>query len=149
MIFDRAEMFSNAQAITATGASTNVLDAGATGTVFGAAAALTRDLGKGTPIPLAIRVVQNFNNLTSLTIAYQVSDDAAFTTPVTVVTSPAYTLAQLNASGASGVHIQPDSVPAGANKRYHRLLYTVAGTAPTLGQITAGLVMSNQTNAQY
>ena len=145
MILDRAEMFSNAQAVTATTASTNVLDTGATGTTYGGAAALIRDLGKGTPVPLAIRVVQNFNNLTSLTIAYQVSDDAAFTTPVTVIQSPAYTLTQLNA----GTHLVPDMVPAGANKRFHRLLYTVAGTAPTLGQITAGLSMGNQTNAQY
>ncbi len=142
MILDRSELFSSAQAITATAASTNVIDTGATGTVYLAAAALNRDLGKGTSVPIAISVVQNFNNLTSLTIAYQVSVDAAFTSPVTVITSPAYTLAQVN----SGINLQPTEVPINANLRYHRLLYTVAGTAPTLGQITAGYAMALQTN---
>jgi len=145
MIFDRTELFSSAQAITGTAASTNVLDTGATGTVYGAAAALRRDLGKGIPLPLAIRVVQSFNNLTSLTITYEVADDAAFSTnKTTVFTSPAYALADM-ASGAR--YLLPDSVPIEANRRYHRLLYTVAGTAPTLGQITAGIVDGQQTNS--
>lgn len=145
MIFDRTELFSDSQAITATTASTNVLDTGGTGTVYGAAAALRRDLGKGTPIPLAIRVVQSFNNLTSLTITYEVADDAAFSTnKTTVFTSPTYALADL-ASGAR--HLLPDFVPVTADRRYHRLLFTVAGTAPTLGKITAGIVAGNQTNA--
>lgn len=142
MILDRSEMFSNAQAITATAASTNVLDTGATGTVYFAAAALARDLGKGGGVPIAISVVQNFNNLTSLQISYQVATDAAFTTPVTVISSPAYTLAQLN----SGINLQPTETPINANLRYHRLNYTVVGTAPTLGQITAGFAMAVQTN---
>ena len=144
MIFDATEQFSNAQAITATAASTNVIDTGATGTSYGAAAAHRRDMGKGTAVPLAIRVVQSFNNLTSLTITYEVADDAAFSTnKTTVFTSPTYTLAQL-ASGAA--HLLPDFIPVGADRRYHRLLYTVAGTAPTLGQITAGIVAGQQTN---
>lgn len=143
MIFDRAETFSNAQAITATTASTNVIDTGQPGQVYLAATALARDLGKGVSVPLAIRVVQNFNNLTSLQISYQVATDAAFTTPVTIIQSPAYTLAQLN----GGAFINPDRVPSGANLRYHRLLYTVTGTAPTLGQITAGFTMADQTNS--
>lgn len=144
MIYDSTELFSDKQAITATGASTNVWDTGATGTVYGAATALRRDMGKGTEVELGIRVVQSFNNLTSLTISYQVADDAAFTTNVTtVISSPAYTLAQL---AAGAVHVLPDQIPVGADRRYHRLLYTVAGTAPTLGQITAGVVAANQTN---
>lgn len=144
MIFDLTEQFSNAQAVTATAASTNVLDTGNPGTVYGAAAALRRDLGKGTKVPLAVRVVQSFNNLTSLIITYEVADDAAFSTnKTTVFTSPTYVLADL----ATGAHLLlPDQVPVEANRRYHRLLYTVAGTAPTLGQITAGIVADNQTN---
>ncbi len=143
MILDLNELFSSAQAITATAASTNVIDTGAPGTVYGAASALTRDLGKGNPVPLCIRTVQAFNNLTSLQIKYQMATDAAFTTPVDVIISPAYTLAQLTA----GVHLLPDMVPGGANLRYHRLNYIVVGTAPTTGQITAGFSMGNQTNS--
>jgi hypothetical protein len=145
MIFDRTELFSNAQAITATAASTNILDTGATGTVYGAASALRRDLGKGIPIPLAIRVVQSFNNLTGFQISYQVADDAAFSTNLTTVfVSPTYTLTQMATGGA---YLLPDSIPVEANRRYHRLYYTITGTAPTTGQITAGVVDGIQQNA--
>lgn len=144
MIFDRTECFSIAQAVTASTASTNVIDTGATGTIIGATTALIRDLGKGNPLPLRIGVVQSFNNLTGLQIAYQVADDAAFLQNVTTVAqSPVYTLAQAQAGGA---HLLPDSSPVGANRRYHRLYYTVTGTAPTLGAITAGFVAGLQTN---
>lgn len=144
MIFDRTEQFSDRQAITATTASTNVYDTGASGTVYGHATSLRRDMGKGNELPLAIRVVESFNNLTSLAISYQVADDAAFTQNLTTVQGPqVYTLAQLQAGAA---HVLPDEIPVGADRRYHRLLYTVAGTAPTLGRITAGIVAANQTN---
>lgn len=144
MIFDRTELFSSAQPITATTASTNVFDSGAPGSVYGAAAPLRRDLGKGTPLPLAIRVTQAFNNLTGFQIAYQVADDAAFSQNVTTVSqSPVYTLAQVQ---PGAVTLQPDSVPVDANRRFHRLFYTVTGTAPTTGQITAGFVAGTQTN---
>lgn len=144
MIFDRTELFSDRQPVTATTASTNVWDTGATGTVYGAASPLRRDMGKGEEAPLAIRVVESFNNLTSLTVGYQVADDAAFTqNATTVLTGGPYTLAQLQ-SGAA--HILPDEIPIGADRRYHRLFYTVTGTAPTLGRITAGITAGNQTN---
>jgi hypothetical protein len=35
-------------------------------------------------------------------------------------------------------------VPVGVNERYVRLNYTVTGTAPTLGKITAGVVAAHQ-----
>lgn len=144
MITDLTTLFSNAQAITATANSTNILDLGAPGTIPGpGGTALVRDVGKGEPIPLLVTVVQSFNNLTSLTISLQVATDTAFTSPVTVDVSPTYALADL-AVGAR--YLLPDSIPVGSNLRYMRLVYTVAGTAPTTGQITAGLVMGRQTN---
>ncbi len=145
MIFDRTELFSSAQPITGTTASTNVIDTGSSGVVLNSTAALLRDLGKGNPLPLRISAVQSFNNLSGMQISYQVADDAAFTQNVsTVAQSPTYTLAQMQSGGA---HLQPDSAPVGANRRYHRLLYTVTGTAPTLGAITAGFVAGIQTNS--
>ncbi|WP_203309771.1 Bbp16 family capsid cement protein [Sphingomonas beigongshangi] len=144
MIFDRTELFSDRQPITATTASTNVWDTGATGTVYGAASPLRRDMGKGNELPLAIRVTESFNNLTNLTVGYQVADDAAFTQNLTtVITGGPYTLAQLQAGAA---HILPDEVPVSADRRYHRLYYTVTGTAPTTGRITASITAGNQTN---
>ena len=141
MIMDRTLLFSDRQAITATATSTNLVDLGATGTVYGASAPMVRDVGIGEAIPLHCGVTESFNNLTSLTISIEVDDNAAFTSARTVFTSPAYTLAQL-ASGKT--KLLPQTLPVGTNERYVRLRYTVAGTAPTLGRITAGVTMGNQ-----
>lgn len=144
MIMDLTSLLSNAQAVTATSFSTNILDLGQPGTVYNAGAAPKRDIGKGTRIPFAIRVVQAFNNLTSIVVTMEVADDAAFTTNLTTVfTSPTYALADLQPGARQ---ILPDEIPVGANRRYLRLKYTMAGTAPTVGQITAGVSMGDQTN---
>lgn len=141
MIFDRTLLFSNAQAITATAPSTDIVDLGATGTVYGAASALIRDIGKGECVPLLIQVVEAFNTLTSLTVTVQCDDNAAFSSPkdVLTVTLP---LASLTA----GRTMPMMAIPAGVNERYMRLNYTVTGTAPTLGKITAGVVAGVQTS---
>lgn len=143
MIMDRTSLFSEKQAVTASAASTNLVDLAPLGTIYGASAPLIRDIGKGTDVPLFCGVVQSFNNLTSLTIAVQTDDNAGFASPKTVWTSPAYTLAQL-ATGAE--YLLPENIPTGTNERFVRLFYTVAGTAPTLGQITAGVVMDRTSN---
>jgi hypothetical protein len=143
MIFDATTLFSNAQAITATAASTNIIDLGATGTIYGAAAAQTRDVGKGKSVPMRASVTESFNNLTSLTISIETDDNAGFASAKTVWTSVAYTLAQLQVGAQL---LLPDDLPVGTDERYLRLKYTVAGTAPTLGKITAGVTAGNQTN---
>lgn len=141
MIFDKQTMFSDGQLITATAPSTNIIDLGATGTPYGSTVALVRDIGKGDcKIPLAVLVVAAFNNLTSLTVAVQVDDNAGFATPKTVA-SRTYALAEL-----VGELQFPDSFVEGTDERYVRLLYTPAGTAPTTGAITAGVVAGRQTN---
>jgi len=143
MIQDLTAMFSVAQPVTASTASTNTVDLKATGTVYGAAAPIGRDIGKGQTVPLRCVAVESFNNLTSLTIAIQTDTTAAFSAPVTVFTSPAYSLADLQ-TGAR--FLLPDSVPVGARQQFMRLFFTLAGTAPTTGKITAGVTMGNQTN---
>ena len=134
MIFDRQTLFSNAQAITATAQSTDQIDTGPI--------ARSRDIGRGAEIPLRIQVTETFNNLTSLAIAYQVADDTAFSVNLTTVWTTTVLLAGLTA----GAVIVPDELQRGSNRRYHRLLYTVTGSAPTTGRITAGLTMGNQSN---
>jgi len=143
MIFDNTLLFSDAQAITADAGSTNTIDLGATGTPFGASAALVRDIGKGCKIPLSISVVEAFNNLTSIEISLQVDDNSGFASPKTAARSAVIVLADLTA----GKQIDfPDYIPQGANERYLRLYYDITGTAPTTGKITAGVVASRQTN---
>lgn len=145
MIMDRTLLFSDKQAITADAASTNVVDLGATGTVYGSASPMVRDIGPGTQIPLIVTVTETFNNLTSMAILVQVDDNSSFSSATTVYTSPAYTLAQL-ATGAK--YLLPDWLPVGTNERYVRLYYDITGTAPSTGKVTAGVTAGNQTNTR-
>lgn len=135
MIFDQQTLLSDAQAITATAASTHVLDLGPI------KSGIVRDIGKGKQIPLLVQVVEAFNNLTSLAVALQVDDNEAFSTPKTVW-SQTVVLADLKA----GKVVVPEFIPRGTDERYMRLHYTVTGTAPGTGKITAGVTLGNQSN---
>lgn len=140
MIFDNTLLFSDGQAITATAASTNVVDLGATGTTW-AGQTLGRDIGKGARIPLSITITEAFNNLTSLTIALQSDDNSGFSS-AKVVVDQVIVLADLTL----GKQIDfPNYIPQGANERYLRFNYTVTGSAPTTGKVTAGVVAARQT----
>ena len=127
MIFDSTSLFSSAQAITASAASSNVIDLGQPGTVFGAATPLARDIGKGAEVPIGLRVVESFNNLTSLTVTVETDDNAGFTSPTAVFTSIAYPLADL-ASGAR--HLLPDEIPVGV-KNGANILAGIPGAMDT------------------
>lgn len=141
MIFDKTLLFSEAQAVTATAASTNHIDLGAMGTVHGAAAALSRDAFKSVEVPLLVQVVEAFNNLTSLKIDIELDSTETFT-PDKTITLGTFTLAELTA----GFQVPWKLLPQGVNLRYAQLKYTVTGTAPTTGKITAGVVAGVQTN---
>jgi len=142
MIFDKTLLLSDAQAVTADAASTNVIDLGATGTIYGATGAMTRDIGKGKPIPLLIQVVEDFDNLTTLEIKLQVDSVENFASPKQVATTGAIALADL----VAGAIMNLEFIPRGADERYLRLYYDVTGTAPTAGKMTAGVTMGNQSN---
>lgn len=142
MIFDKTTMFSEAQAVTVTAPSTNTIDLLPTGRVYGAAANLVKDVGKGQPLKMHVQVVQTFNNLGTLTIEVQCDTADTFGSPKTVL-SQTIALADL----VAGKTFSLMHVPAGVDERFLRLNYVVAGgTTPTTGKITAGLVMASQTN---
>ncbi|ENJ8541417.1 hypothetical protein AB2M82_002778 [Raoultella planticola] len=130
MLLDQQALFSAAQAITASAASTNVIDTGS-----------NKDVGKYGNIPLLIQVTEAFNNLTSLTVTVQTDDNSAFGSPTDVLTMtiPA---ASLVPGYKSPVITLPMKM-----ERYIRLNYTVTGTAPTTGKVTAGITGGVQTNA--
>lgn len=130
-IMDVQALFSDNQAITATAASTNVIDTGN---------GLGSDAGFGTPIPVLVQVTQDFNNLTSLTVALQTADNTGFSSPVTVF-SETVPLASLKA----GRRVALKTIPYNTRGRYWRLNYTVTGsTAPTAGRVTAGITLGNE-----
>ena len=130
MLLDQQALFSAAQAITATAASTNVIDTGS-----------NKDVGKYGDIPLLIQVVEGFNNLTSLTVTVQTDDSSAFSSAADVL-SMTIPLASLVLGYKSPVITLPMKM-----ERYIRLNYTVTGTAPTTGKVTAGITGGVQTNA--
>ncbi|ENT4334822.1 hypothetical protein HV234_07285 [Klebsiella grimontii] len=130
MLLDQQALFSAAQAITATAASTNVIDTGS-----------NKDVGKYGDIPLLIQVVEAFNNLTSLTVTVQTDDNSAFSSAADVLTMT-IPLASLVLGYKSPVITLPMKM-----ERYIRLNYTVTGTAPTTGKVTAGITGGVQTNA--
>lgn len=135
MVFDQLSLFSDAQAITATANSTDFYDLGVPGVAAYNSVQLRRNLGKGKETPLLIQVVEDFNTLTSLQIIVQSDDNAAFSSAKDVM-SVTVPLAELKA----GFICPIDKLPRGITERFIRLRYVVAGTDPTLGKITAGVV---------
>lgn len=132
MIFDKTLMFSEDQAITATAASTNVIDLGSARNMLG-----------GQEVPLSLTVTESFDKLTSLTISVETDDNEAFASATTVYTTPAIPLADL----AVGKKVLPPyRLPLSVKERYVRMKYTVSGTDPTTGKITAGIVAALQAN---
>lgn len=133
MIQDKQLEFSNAQAITATAASTNQVDLGARG-AWGPGSVPEGE------IDIALTVTANFNNLTSLTVTVRSSDAANMSSPVSheSVTIP---LADLQIGKRLPLLRFPRN-----SKRYVDLNYTVTGTNPAAGAITARGTVKGQIN---
>lgn len=136
MIMDQQNLFSDAQAITASANSTNVIDTlpGGQNTKSG--------IGDGQDISLFALVGQAFATLTSLNIQLVSADDAALTTnPIVHFDSGAVPVASLTAKARP---VQID-LPYGKYRRYVGLKYVVTGSNATAGTITAALVEDLQT----
>jgi hypothetical protein len=137
MILDKNTIFSEAQAVTVTAPSTNVIDLLPLGQTGYNKVQLRRRKGFGEHIPLLIQIMENFNNLGTLTIEIQSSDDDTFGTGVTTHLSMPIDLADAQIGWVAPI----DKLPRGISGRYLRLRYVVAGgTAPTTGQVTAAIV---------
>jgi hypothetical protein len=139
MIMDQQNLFSDAQAITVTANSSNVIDtlpSGGPNTKAG--------IGDGQDISLFVQVNTTFTagGAGTLTVALVSADDAALTTnAITHYSTAALALAALTAKSRI---VQLD-LPYGKYRRYVGLVYTV-GTGPmTAGAVTAALVEDLQT----
>lgn len=139
MITDKLNTFSNGQAVTATAASTDVIDLGP----------LThgntrRDIGAGEPIYLVVAALTTATagGAATTNIQLQTSDDNSAW--VTLFDSGSLALSALTA-GARPVQV---AVPRGV-RRYLRVNYVI-GTGPlTAGSFFAGLVKDVQDNTKY
>lgn len=130
-IMDSTLLFSDAQALTGTAVSTNVIDLTA-----------SDEISTGHPLDLLLQVVENdFDNLTSLQVELQTDDNESFSSPTTIAKSEDAPLADLKV----GYRFNINYLPRG-NEQYLRLNYVVTGTSPANGSITAGITGTTQTN---
>ncbi len=127
MRLDSQLLFSDAQKITETGNSDNVVK------LASVEHGLT-EVSYGKPIPLLIQVVADFEGITSLKVGVETDDNEEFGSAKTLVEAT-LELADLKA----GKKFPINQVPAGC-KGFMRLKYTVEGEGNTNGAITAGIV---------
>lgn len=148
MIMDYNLIFSDAQAITASAASTNSLDLSG-GTLFNAGNLPTgqgfgEDLGVGDGINVPkvfFNIAEAFTVCTSINFQIQGYDD--WTSPVGWVTyaeSGAVAIASLTL-GAQWYIDLPRRIFGARLPRYLRTYYTVAGSTPGAGKVTSGIVL--------
>jgi hypothetical protein len=125
MLAHQDNVFSNAQALTATAASTNYIDLLAAG-----------DLKEGNHVVVSSpTILDSAGDAATLTIAWQTDTDSGFATALeTLIQTAAIAEADLTA----GV-IAKFNIPKGL-KRYNRLYYTVGTENFTSGTITAKVV---------
>jgi hypothetical protein len=118
MFIDAQNQYSDAQALSGTGAaSTNLIDHGAA----------ERRLGSGEPMGVGITVDVALAGTTPTFVATLQSDDAVgFPSPGTVAQSKSYSAL------AVGARVIIPIPPGQATERFTRLNYTLGGTTPTI-----------------
>ena len=142
MILNKNLILSENQAITATAISTNVISWEAVRAAPYEAAGITRNLGDGTDIPMLLQITEAFNTLTSLTITFESADNAALSTnAIVMATTGAIPLASLILGYRP---LMSRIIPHGQMKDFCGFRYTVTGTNPTLGKVTAALATEVQ-----
>ena len=120
-MLDNTLFFSDAQAITASAASSNVIQLNG------------GDLHHG--LYLVLKVVgADFATCTSITPSLQTSDESTFSSPTTAMTLPTYAVASLT----NGTVLAKVCLPVGM-KKFARLYYTVTGSNATAGKMEAFL----------
>lgn len=128
-IIDKFLQVSNAQVITATAVSTDVIDAGATKNP-----AIGRDLGGGTQLFLEVTVGATFTAAGAGTLTIALQDSADNATFADVLTTPPLALASLVVGSRFYIPL-----PA-KMRRYIRANYTVATGPMTAGNVSAQIV---------
>lgn len=150
MILDTQTVFSGTvaadgtragQAITGTAISTNVLDLRNSASP----ALVDEGLTGGNGLFLVVSVGQAFNNLTSLAITLESDSAVGLATAPVVHATINVALAALTA----GAQVARIPLPSDYYKRYLGLRYTVTGTAPSTGTLTAALSFDINRNTPY
>lgn len=138
MIRDKLLQFSEAQAVTASAASTNYLDLGS-----------AREANDNGLIELIARIHTLFvtGDAATLTVALQADNDSAFGTPTTVLQSASAIAVASLVAGYEPLRVRfPRLI---VPERYVRLYYTVGTGSFSAGKIDAELVLDRQANIAY
>lgn len=126
MILDAQLLFSDAQPLTATAVSTNIIDLG-----------VQRNIGVGEPmVAIVCADVALAGTTPTLSVSVQFDDTAAFSTPTTVGTSKSYSTLALGGKIVVGIPANSDG------EQFVRLNYTLGGTTPT-ATVTSALQPAN------
>jgi len=136
MILDAQNLFSDAQAVTASAASTNLIDLGA-----------DRDLGTGKPVYVVVQVdvaMTDSGSDSTITVTAQTDAAAAFGSPTT-----AQTLGTFAALSAIGTRLIMALQPGQIVERFLRLYYTAANGSLSTGSFTAYLTTDLQQARTY
>lgn len=137
MILDKLLMFSEAQAATATAASTDVID-------LGPIDGTRRDIGVGYPLEFWTTVNTTATAAGAATVNVQLQTSPDNSTWTTIASSGDLALSAL----VAGKRIVSQKVPSGVQK-YLRVNYTV-GTGPlTAGAFTSGINLDVDNNTPY
>lgn len=159
MYLDNSLIFSSAQAITATAASTNIVDLTGFGSgnapnlIFGSTTFGTdQGVGDGMAVPkILCTVTTSFATLTSLNVSAQFAPDSGSNTPGTYITyaeTGAIPVADLVAGASVGTFGFPKmptlldgTLTDYPMPRFMRINYTVAGSNATAGNVNAAIVI--------
>jgi len=133
MIIDNLLSYSDAQALTGTAVSTNVLDH-----------SQDRDIGIGTPMCVCITVdVAAGGTTPTLSVTLQTDSVVGFGSAVNVISTQVFAAAALVAGARFALPVPPDL----NMNRFSRLNYTMTGTSPTI-TVTAELIPQSQMQAE-
>lgn len=137
MILDKNLLFSSAQALTATAASTDVIDL-----------ANARDISPGEKISGFVLVTTVLESAGASTLQVMVQGSTDNSTYNTYWESEAIAKASLTAGTRIDFEV-PRPTPGRSLPRYMRLTYTVAVANFTGGAVTAGLVLGRDDQRAY
>jgi len=130
MFIDAQHIYSDAQAVTSSAASTNVIDHGAAGDA-------------GVPLKVYVTVDTAFTTSTSATLTVSLYTDSveAISSPTTLITSQTFAASALT----EGAVLLNAYIPAGM-EQYTEIYYTVGTGTFTAGKVNAQLVFDAPSN---
>lgn len=136
MILDAQNLFSDAQAITANAASTNIIDLGS-----------ARDIGTGENLYIGMVIDTTFGdsgNNSTCAVVLETDDNDAFSSATS-----AQTLWTIPTNAAAGTVYYARLAPGAINERYARVYYTMTNGDMSAGAVTTFLTHDIQKYTSY